>query len=115
MGSCQLLAVTSKGVINTVEHMCLWYGEASFWGMPKSDIAGSSGITISNFLRNHQIVSREVVAVCNPTSKWRSVPHSPYPCQHMLTPEVLILAILIGMRWNLGIVLICISLMTNDF
>jgi hypothetical protein len=46
---------------------------------------------------------------------WRSVPHSPHPLQHVLSPEVLALAILTGVRWNLRVVLICISLITKDF
>jgi hypothetical protein len=36
--------------------------------------------------------------------QWRSVPLSPYPLQHVLSPEVLILAILIGVRWNLRVI-----------
>ena len=35
--------------------------------------------------------------------------------QYVLSPEDLILAILIGVRWNLRVVLICISLITKDF
>jgi hypothetical protein len=38
--------------------------------------------------------------------QWRSVPLSPHPHQHLLSPEFLTLAILIF--------LICISLMTKD-
>ena len=44
----------------------------------------------------------------------RSVPLSPRPHQHLLSPEFFILAILICMRWNLSFVLICIALMIKD-
>jgi hypothetical protein len=33
----------------------------------------------------------------------------------VLSPEALILAILIGVTWNLRVILICISLITRDF
>jgi hypothetical protein len=46
--------------------------------------------------------------------QWRSVPLSPHSLQHVLSLEVLILAVLIGVRWNLRFILICISLVTKD-
>ena len=101
--------------MNIVEHVPLCHGRASFGYIPKSGIAGSSGQSISNFLRNLQIDFQSGCTSLQSHEQWRSVPLSPYPLQHVLPPEVLILAILIGVRWNLRVVLICISLITKDF
>jgi hypothetical protein len=46
--------------------------------------------------------------------QWRSVPFFPHAWQHLLLPEFLILAIPTGVRWNLRVVLIHISVMTKD-
>jgi hypothetical protein len=47
----------NKAAMNIMEHMSLWYDRISFGYMPRSDLAGSSGRTISNFWRNGQIDS----------------------------------------------------------
>ena len=59
------------------------------------------------------MISRVVVLVCNLTDNGGML-LSPHPCQYLLSPEFLMLAILIGMKWNLKVSLICLSLMTKD-
>jgi hypothetical protein len=101
--------------VNTVEHMPLWYGGASFVYMPKSGMAQSSSKCTSNFLRKYQIDFQSGCTVLPSHKQWKSVLLFPYSCQHVLSPEFWILAILIVIRWNLKVVLICITLMINDF
>jgi hypothetical protein len=89
LGCFQLLAITNKTAMNIVEleHIPLWYGGAYFRYMPKSDIAGSSGRTVFNFLRKHNIGFLSGCTNLQSHQKWRSVPLSPLPCQHVLPPE----------------------------
>ena len=74
--------------MNIVEHVPLWHGGASFGYIPKSVIAGSSGRSISNFLRNLQIDFQSGCTSLQSHQQWRSVPLSPHPLQHVLSPEV---------------------------
>jgi hypothetical protein len=86
--------------MNIVEHVSLLYVGASFGYMPRSGIAGSSGSTMSNFLRNHQTVFQSACISLQSDHQWRSVPLSPHPHQHLLSPEFLILIILTDVRLN---------------
>ena len=54
LGSFQLLDIINKAAMNIVEHVTLLQVGASSGYMPRSNIAGSSGSTMSNFLRNYQ-------------------------------------------------------------
>jgi hypothetical protein len=97
-----------------VEHLsCLSVGTCSGY-MPRRGIAGSSGSTMSSFLRNRQTDFQNGCTSLQSHQQRRSVPLSPHPRQHLLSPEFLILAILTGVWLNLRVVLICISLMIKD-
>ena len=100
--------------MNIVEHVSLLHAGESSWYMPRSGMAGSSRSIMSSFLRNHQNDFQSGCTSLQSHQKWRSVPLSPHPHQHLLFPEFLSLAILNGVRWNLRVVLICISQVTND-
>jgi hypothetical protein len=114
LGSFQLLAIINKVAMNIVEHVPLLKVGTSSGYMPRGGIAGSSGSTMSNFLRNCQTDFQSGCTNLKSHQQWRSVPFSPHPHQNLLTHEFLIFAILTGVRWNLKIVLICISLMIKD-
>jgi hypothetical protein len=114
LSSFQLLAIINKAAMKIVEHVPLLQVGTSSGYMPRIGTAGSSGSTMSNFLRNRQTDFQSGCTSLQSYQQWRSVPLSPHPCQHLLSPEVLILAILSGVRWNLRIVLICIPLIIKD-
>jgi hypothetical protein len=85
---------------------------ASFRYMPKSGRADSSSSTISKFLRSCQTYFQCCISL-QYHQQWRSVPISPHPHQHWVSPEFWILAILTTERWNVRVVLIWISLMSQ--
>jgi hypothetical protein len=99
--------------MNIVKHVFLLQVGASSGYMPRSGIVGSCGSTTSNFLRNRQSDFQSCCTSLQSHQQQRSVPLSPHPHQHLLSPEVLISAILTGVR-NLRVTLICISLMVKD-
>jgi hypothetical protein len=113
LGSFQLLAIINIAAMNIVQHVPLLYVEACSGYIPRSGIAGTSGSTMSNFLRNCQTDFQRVYTTLQSHQQWRSVPLSPQPYQYLLSPEFLILAILAGARWDLMVISICISLMTK--
>jgi hypothetical protein len=108
-GPFQLLAIINKNAMNIVTHVSLLQVGTSSGYIPRSGIAGSSGSTISNFLRNLQTDFQSGCTSLQFHHQWRSVPLSPHPRQHLLSPEFLILAIMTGVGWNLRVVLVAFS------
>jgi hypothetical protein len=81
-----------------VEHMSLLQVEASSGYILWGGINGSLDSTMSNFQRNHQTDFQSGCTSLQSHQQWRSVPLSPHPRQHLLSPEFFMLAILTGVR-----------------
>jgi hypothetical protein len=114
LGSFWRQAIINKAAMNIVEHVFL-LPVGTFSGyMPRGGISGSSGSTMSIFVKNLQTDFQSGCTSLQFHQQWRSVHLSPHTRQHLLSPEFLILAILTGVRWNFKVVLICISLMIKD-
>ena len=82
--------------------------------MSSSGITGSYGSSTSSLLRNLCSVLHSDGTSFHSHQQCKRVPFLPHPLQHLSFADILMAAILTGMRWYLTVILICISLILSD-
>ena len=113
VGCFHVLAIVNGAAMNTGVHASFWTIVLSGY-IPRSRTAGSYARVYFQFSEEPPYYFLQCVYQLYFHQECRTVSFSPYPPQHLLFVEFLMMVILTGVRWYLTVAFICISLIISD-